>query len=64
MSPEYAQKFCIEWMKDKNLKKLIVELENDNTKVRCKFCKCDVRTNKYDLNQHLTLSVPNAIRMA
>jgi len=53
MAPQYAQKFRDEWLKDKNVKEWIVELENDNTKVRCRFCKCDIRTKKYDLNQHL-----------
>lgn len=52
MAPQYAQKFREKWMKDKNFKEWIVELENDNTKVRCRFCKCDIRTKKYDLNQH------------
>lgn len=53
MAPQYAQKFREEWMKDKNFKEWIVELENYNTKVRCRFFKCDIRTKKYDLNQHL-----------
>lgn len=53
MAPQYTQKFRDEWLKDKNFKEWIVELENDNTKVRCRFCKCDIRTKKYDLNQHL-----------
>jgi len=53
MAPQYAQKFREEWLKDKNFKDWIVVLENDNTKVRCRFCKCDIRTKRYDLNQHL-----------
>ncbi|CAI6377603.1 unnamed protein product [Macrosiphum euphorbiae] len=32
MAPQYAQKFREEWMKDKNFKEWIVELDNDNTK--------------------------------
>lgn len=53
MAPQYAQKFREEWLKDNNFKEWIVVLENDNNKVRCRFCKCDIRTKRYDLNQHL-----------
>jgi len=37
MALQYAQKFRDEWLKDKHFKEWIVELENDNTKERCKF---------------------------
>lgn len=53
MPPQYTQKFREEWLKEKQLKEWIIELENDNTKVRCRFCKCEIRTKRYDLKQHL-----------
>jgi len=48
MAPQYPQKFRDEWLNEKLFKNWIVKLE-DTTKARCKFCKCDLKAKKYDL---------------
>ncbi|KAF0749375.1 Uncharacterized protein FWK35_00016539, partial [Aphis craccivora] len=32
----------------------LVEVEGDETKAKCKYCKCDIIAKNYDLTKHLT----------
>lgn len=52
MAPQYHQKFRKEWLSDALFKNWLVELD-DKQKVSCKFCKCEIKSKRYDLVQHM-----------
>ncbi len=48
---QYPQKFKDDWLKDSIFKDWLVK-NDDTSKGRCRFCKCDVNAKRFDLIQH------------
>lgn len=52
MAPQYAQKFRDEWLSENIFKSWLIKLD-DITKARCRFCKNEIKSKRYDLIQHM-----------
>lgn len=50
---QYPQKFRDEWLNEKCFKDWLLKIENDLSKGRCRFCKCEVKAKRFDLVQHI-----------
>ena len=49
---KYERHYCPDWEKEAVFKDWIQKVPADNTKAYCKFCRCEVRAHRGDLNAH------------
>jgi len=49
---KYERKYSADWEKESEFKYWIQEVATDSTKAFCKYCRCELRTHRSDLNAH------------
>lgn len=50
--PQYSQKFRKKWLQDREFKDWLLEIENNSSKARCKYCKTEINAKRFDLMTH------------
>ena len=56
MEKKYNQKFRHEWLAQGRYKTWLQPVPGDNSKCRCKYCKCVLVAKLYDIEKHLKTS--------
>ncbi|XP_066979427.1 uncharacterized protein P5cr isoform X2 [Macrobrachium rosenbergii] len=49
---KYAQRFKLEWLKDKRFEKWLEKVEGNDYRCFCKYCKCSITAKVFDIMKH------------
>lgn len=50
----YKRRYCSDWENESELKDWIRKVPTDDAKAFCKYCRCEVRAHRTDLNGHIS----------